>query len=731
MFFGITVWLLATGSSSAQIVVDTFPGFDGVGAAGCWTPVVVELSNKGAPVSGVIEIEADLPMAGQRVSVALNIPTQTNKRLWVYLPPTVYGGDWRLHLLNERGKVIYETKFSLAFYQWPGRLAAESLPPGSSRMGLRQQSSFKLRPPWTSARILKQHLPDSAVGYDGVAALHLGWTEINDLSVLQKQAMLDWIGSGGHLIVSAHDPNAWRADPWWASLLPVAVASQEPSPDLMPLQHWLDERRLREENELEKHKETAGKTGAAALKNKPQTNVPEPTAAGPMQPMETLVGRGTLMRGWNLIERDGLPLIAQRRLGRGYVTQLLFNPSNEPFRGWGGSGAFWLRLLQTPHDSVDSDWSKHLKGGFDQLGHAQQNFVENFITNLLSTDQQRKMPWVILSGLLVGYVVLIGPVDYVWLKRRRKLVWTWLTFPAYVVGVTLLLYGIGYWVNAGESEWKQWTVVDWLQNGARQRVTTMARYFSTRHGYYRWHDAPGVVVSQVRAAEDRGMGTVDSAAIVSTPSGVRVKAAVPVWTSRSFVGRLEQDGRPLGLVYDRTGRTLTLGNPTSQDWKNCRWITGPDDYRVLGELKAGERKTWRLADQAGQKLDRSQNHAAFTTDYGRGPQGRIAAAQWTDAWQNLFFFVRNSEQFGRIGEGLDLAEGWHAGDAVFTAESEGARDWPWQLEFRPSRHSHHVTHRIYFPAQPDTIPPVNPVEMPAAAPVDSGETPTTNEGTTP
>ena len=40
------------------------------------------------------------------------------------------------------------------------------------------------------------------------------------------------------------------------------------------------------------------------------------------------------------------------------------------------------------------------------------------------------MPFWLVAGLIVGYILLIGPGDYFFLRKVvRRMEWTWLTFP--------------------------------------------------------------------------------------------------------------------------------------------------------------------------------------------------------------------------------------------------------------------------------------------------------------
>ncbi len=46
----------------------------------------------------------------------------------------------------------------------------------------------------------------------------------------------------------------------------------------------------------------------------------------------------------------------------------------------------------------------------------------------------RQAPFWLVAGLIVAYILLIGPGDYFFLRKVvRRMEWTWLTFPSIVV----------------------------------------------------------------------------------------------------------------------------------------------------------------------------------------------------------------------------------------------------------------------------------------------------------
>jgi hypothetical protein len=705
--FGIILFVLGgfmslLGEVHAQVVLDAFPGWDGIAISRRWMPLVVEIANQGSPSNGTIEVSEGGQMAHQLAVAIVDIPSQTRKRMWIYVPPSDYSG-WRgafqVRIINEHGRILQEREVSIEMENLPGRLVAESIPSAWLKMGLRNAQTFKACPTWRSTRILKQHLPDQATGYDGLDALHLGWPEVDDLNEAQRQALLDWIWSGGHLIVSAEEPLVWSRQPWWNSILPVRVTDQKTVGDLVPLQAW-----LRSERE---------KIRTLFPEKKANSASPWQSAPGFYGSGGAVVATGQLLQGRVLIERAGVPLVAETRLGRGWVTQVLFQPGREPFRGWMDRTAFWTFLLQRTRnysdallfrseDQANKDQSARQRYSPGNTRHEFSQLLESFNLQLLATRQQLQLPWRLFSTIFVAYILLIGPFDYLSLKRMHKLAWTWVSFPVYVIAATGVIYWLGYWVNHGESEWRQWSVVDWQAGGQRQQVTTQSRFFSARSATYRWRDQVNLF-SNMREVEDTyGRVNGPMAAVLTTPAGSRAEISVPIWTSRSFSGRFNQAGASLRATYNREDNTLSIANPTSFHWRKCRWIEKAEAFRELGTLRAGETRTWRLKDIPETKINPAEltNYRYGYGYYAMRGEAEIPNEKRESLIQGLFFcpFLDQQCQTGSVGEGLDLSAGWQEGDALLLAESDAPANWPWVLAFQTARWTHRVTHRIYFPA---------------------------------
>ena len=131
------------------------------------------------------------------------------------------------------------------------------------------------------------------------------------------------------------------------------------------------------------------------------------------------------------------------------------------------------------------------------------------------------------------YLVIIGPVDRIWLKRINKQMLTWLTFPVYVAIFSLLIYFIGYKLRAGQLELNELHIVDVLPGKQElMRGRSYASIYSPINDDYRLGGrfAQGTIRSEYGGPSRGSMAS--SLRVQHVPGQLEARAEVPIWTSR-------------------------------------------------------------------------------------------------------------------------------------------------------------------------------------------------------
>jgi len=103
------------------------------------------------------------------------------------------------------------------------------------------------------------------------------------------------------------------------------------------------------------------------------------------------------------------------------------------------------------------------------------------------------IPFWLVAVLVFFYILLIGPGDYFFVKKvLRRMELTWVTFPAIVISVSVLAYGLAYWLKGSNLRINQVDVVD-VDVGPDEtlvRGTAWVNLFSPRTDQYNLSLAP-------------------------------------------------------------------------------------------------------------------------------------------------------------------------------------------------------------------------------------------------
>jgi hypothetical protein len=138
---------------------------------------------------------------------------------------------------------------------------------------------------------------------------------------------------------------------------------------------------------------------------------------------------------------DGEILASMRPVGAGRVILLGSDLATDDFRGWGGAPSLWSRLL--PRNAALEQW---FGGDFPV-----RQEMENAMSGALSTVPALEVPPAeLLLAVIVAYILLIGPISYIVLRRMDRRELAWLTAPLLVIVFSACSYGIGRTMKGGD-----------------------------------------------------------------------------------------------------------------------------------------------------------------------------------------------------------------------------------------------------------------------------------------
>ncbi|MBO0698233.1 MAG: hypothetical protein J2P46_07555 [Zavarzinella sp.] len=163
--------------------------------------------------------------------------------------------------------------------------------------------------------------------------------------------------------------------------------------------------------------------------------------------------------------------------GLGRVTVLAFDLDRAPFTDWrSGRAGFWENLVSQTSFLLPAINVKLDRYGsrYDEHTGALQGTLDYF-----EGVPVVSFGWVALFILI--YIILIGPVDYLFLKKVvRRLEWTWVTFPVIVITVSAGAYFAAYALKGKDLKINKVDVVDVDLVGKRVDGNSWFTLFSPR-----------------------------------------------------------------------------------------------------------------------------------------------------------------------------------------------------------------------------------------------------------
>jgi hypothetical protein len=312
--------------------------------------------------------------------------------------------------------------------------------------------------PWEVAYLEPELLPIAPIAYDGLDLLVLNEPDLLHLLGEQQQAIVDWVRGGGNLVLWPNDDPAPRAGPL-IDALPCTIAGG----------HTVTL--------------TDGDLGRLALPRRyagihGRLLQPRPDA-------EAVDLFGTGKKSGNVAYRHpvglGSILVAPVNL-----SQLRFDgPSNE----------FWTTLLSgTP--AVQATGEAEINyNNIDASTHRQyaaSESVEDFLGNVPGAG---KFGFSYVALVLLGMMVVVGPVDWFVLRKLGRQPWTWLTTTGWILLISGGALFIGHIFKSGKLHYGSVRVID-QAGGSIVGETSLTGIYAPRTTSYHLDAVPGDLPAQ-------------------------------------------------------------------------------------------------------------------------------------------------------------------------------------------------------------------------------------------
>jgi hypothetical protein len=533
LLLGIVAALAGTGRAAAQdgaaITVEVQAGYDGAYRLGEWFPVVVTIANDGPDVRGVLDWRfagrPDEP-AFQR---AIDLPRGSRKRVTIDVFANDLVRSGQLRLLD--GALILDEQTTPLEAVDQGRFLIVVVSSDAALLNSLNSVSLPAVGGATVRHLDAAALPESAASLRGVNVLFLHDIDTAALSQAQRDALALWVHVGGQLVVSGGG-GGQRTAAGLADLLPADVTGEVMQGDLASL-------------------------GQIAGAEPPPVGGATLSVAKPRASAESLPPNAALLFRW--------------LRGAGAVTFTTFDLAG--LRGWAGEPKLWSRLLAP---------LEVLAPGFD----ARQRRL-NLLQSSLRLPSLGLPSAGALFCFLIGYIIVIGPLNYLALRRLRRLEWAWLTVPAAVLLFAGGLYVVGFGLRGGQSQLSQIAIVQGSEGDTRGFVTAFVGLFSPRRTNYTLGFPTETLISEIRTFNDL-IG--DTAIARQGDAGAEVPdVLVDVGSVRTFMAE-GGVAVPLSVQSDVSGDqqqiTGQVRNAGSQPLEDVLIVRG-SAFQSLGTIEPG------------------------------------------------------------------------------------------------------------------------------------------------
>lgn len=352
---------------------------------GSWMAIQVHLVNNGPAVSGELRL-AGGSQGQTRFGTAVDLPTQSDKVYTLYAQPPAFGSELEIVLASNEQKVA-STRAKFSIHDTTQLVVAVVAEHPEAIVGnLRLLPNQNQVSPLVMS-ISPEDLPERVEGWNMLDRIVWQDIDADRLTPAQLVSLRGWVAAGGRLVIAGG-----TAGPRSLAAFPDLLLPYRPTAtaDVPP----------------------ASLSGILGTIPDSATDLPALS--------------GELIDGRALATVGGRVVAAERTYGLGQVTLLGFDPAAEWIAASEASDGLWRRLLPA-----------RTSGG---LVFADDNMLVSAVSQLPSLALPPVTGLIVLLG---AYILLIGPLNYLVLRRMNRREWAWLTMPLLIVVFTVAAYGFG------------------------------------------------------------------------------------------------------------------------------------------------------------------------------------------------------------------------------------------------------------------------------------------------
>jgi hypothetical protein len=589
---GLIVSLAPPAGAQGQsgLTMKARPAFDGNFKYGEWLPVLVQLENNGLDVQGEVQIRVTGRGATSVFATPVDLPSGSRKLITLYTLPNNFSHALEVQFRSGTDALATESITIKAQPNINFVIGLASTERGALGMLMTAQMPGAIRKV-TLVDILLTDIPDRAEGLRTFDVIVINDTDTSVLTPQQRASLETWVRHGGRLVLGGGTGALRTVSGLPESLLPANLRSLQDFETLAGLEEFAGNEPIR---------------------------VPGPFTAA----------TGNNIDGSILAGDHDLPLVIEKAVGSGFVDQAAVDLSGSPFDAWAGTRAFWENLL-----GPTAAYSEFLPPDMSS-----RQLSSNNMTYALSNLPALDLPSIrSLSLLLAIYVGLVGPVNYLILRWRRRLHWAWVTIPMITLIFSAGAFTIGYAMRGSDLLLNRVILAE-LQPGGSAYVRSYYGLFSPSQTSYEIEVRGSGLVSQLNPDYDpwssMPAGGGEVVLVQGEPSRLR-GLSINQWSMQSFMseGVWDDVGQiTANLVFEKLTLKGIIRNDTNLELVNPVLTVGSNILR-LETLSPGEEATINLlaGDLVGQVFGPSLSYRILEDEFNKpsptGPSRQLQLKQ--------------------------------------------------------------------------------------------------------
>ena len=411
---------------------------EGHARVGSWLAIEVRLTNEGPPINGELRLQGGT-QGGTRFSVPVELASPADKVFLLHAQPPSFGQELEVLLVVGRDDVLARQKVAFRIHDAQqltiGVVAAQSQ---GIVAGIQLPAGPNNQPP-VIIPLDPADLPERIEAWSSLDRLIWQDVDSNALSARQIAALRGWLALGGRLIVVGG-----TAGPGVLSAFPDDILPYRPATTV----------------------DVAPESLSTLLGELPEAATDVPALGG------------ELARGRVLAESGDRVIAADAVYGSGSVSVVGVDPTVGWIAESKAATALWRSLIP-PRVSG-------LVGGGD----------DSQIVGAVSELPALALPPI--GGLLIlllGYIGLIGPINYLVLRRLDKREWAWVTMPVLIAIFAVGAYGFGSALRGSDVIVNEVAIVRGAPDATEGSAQVYIGVFSPTRGTYQLALPGGALLS--------------------------------------------------------------------------------------------------------------------------------------------------------------------------------------------------------------------------------------------